>query len=140
MPLSTPPPGWGSDDLSKYLDDARHNAYATFHNLKGDYRRFSDIDLAFRKAIDSLLNTADWFAAFFLLRTHSSILTGVSLAMSGQVPEGYACLRLALENSLYGFYLSKNPSAQITWLNRHESADAKKRFAISSKSVSFWIH
>ncbi|HUJ19313.1 MAG TPA: hypothetical protein VL197_15115 [Nitrospirota bacterium] len=127
MTLSEPPPGWGSDNLTKYLDDARHNAYASFHNLRDEYRRLSDIDTAFRKAIDSLLNTADWFAAFFLLRSHSSFLAGLSLSMSGQVPEGYACLRLALENSLYGFYLSKNPSSQITWLNRHESAEAKKK-------------
>lgn len=127
MTLSEPPPGWGSDNLTKYLDDAQHNAYAFFHNLPDEYRRLSDIDIAFRKAIDSLLNTADWFAAFFLLRSHSSFLTGLSLSMSGQVPEGYACLRLVLENSLYGFYLSKNPSSQVTWLNRHESADAKKK-------------
>jgi hypothetical protein len=59
MTLSEPPPGWGSDNITKYLDDARHNAYASFHNLRAEYQKFSDIDIAFRKAIDSLPNTAD---------------------------------------------------------------------------------
>lgn len=127
MTLSEAPPNWGSDNITKYIDDARHNAYASFHNLRSEYRRFSEIDIAFRKATDSLINTAAWFAAFFLLRSHSSFLAGLSLSMSGQVPEGYACLRLVLENSLYGFYLSRNPSSQETWLSRHESAEAKKK-------------
>ena len=109
MSLPIPPPEWGTDELTKFLDVARSNSYATFHNLRDEYRRLAEIDGAFRKAVDGLFNTKDWFAAFFLLRAHSSFLGGVRLSISGQVPEGYACLRLALENALYGFYLYKNP-------------------------------
>jgi len=127
MSLPDKPPGWGTDELSNFLDVARSNSYATFHNLRDEYRRLEDIDGAFRKVVDSLINTKDWFAAFFLLRAHSSFLGGVRLSISGQVSEGYACLRLALENALYGFYLSRNPGSRETWLSRHDSDAAKKK-------------
>jgi hypothetical protein len=127
MPLPDSPRGWGTDELTKLLDAARTNAYATFHNLPEEYRVLSAIDVAFRKAIDSLLNTEDWFAAFFLLKAHSSYFAGVRLSLGGQVSEAYACLRTCLENSLYGFYLSKNPGSTETWLCRHDSDAAKKK-------------
>jgi hypothetical protein len=81
MPLPNPPNGWGADDLTKFIDMARLNAYATFDNLKDEYAKLSDIDAALRKLIDNLTNTKDWFAAFFLLRAHSALLSAVQLAM-----------------------------------------------------------
>ncbi len=120
MSLLTPPPGWGKDELTKFMDVARGNTYATFHNLPSEYRKLADIDAAYRKAIDSLLNTKDWFAAFFLLKAHSSFMASTRVALTGQVSESYACLRLCLENSLYGLYLAKNPSSQETWLRKHD--------------------
>jgi hypothetical protein len=47
--------------------------------------------------------------------------------LSGQVSEAYACLRQTLENTLYGFYFSKNPASREIWLRRPESDDAKKK-------------
>jgi hypothetical protein len=127
MSLRDPPPGWETDEISKFLDVARSNSYATFHNLRSEYQKLVDIDIAFRKAVDSLINTKDWFAAFFLLRAHSSFLGAVRLSISGQVSEGYACLRLTIENALYGLYISQNPGSRETWLRRHDSDAAKKR-------------
>jgi hypothetical protein len=76
---------------------------------------------------DNLHNSQEWFSGFFVVRAHSSFLGAVTLLLGGQIPEAYACLRLVLENSLYGFYLSKNPASRETWLRRSESDAAKKK-------------
>jgi hypothetical protein len=87
--LPNPPDGWGQDEITKFLDTVRGNEYATFANIRPSVRHYVGIDKAFRKAIESLYNTKDWFAAFFLLRAHSNFLASVRLVMSGQVPETY---------------------------------------------------
>jgi hypothetical protein len=125
--LPDPPKGWGADDLSGFIDNTRLNSFASYANLRVEYSKLNEIDGIFRKLAENLLNTRDWFAAFFMLRAHSAFLAGSHLAMSGQVVEAYAVLRLAIENALYGIYLSKNPTSQNTWLRRHDSVEAKRR-------------
>ena len=127
QPLPVPPPGWSNDELTAFIDDASTNTYATFHNLKSEYTKLSEIDAAFRKAVDHLSHTSDLLAAFFVVQAHSSFLGAVRLALSGQVSETYACLRLTIENALYGFYVSKNPDSGEVWLRRHKSTDARKK-------------
>jgi len=104
------PRGWGTDEVTKFVEHARANAFATYANLRADYAKVTEIDRLFRRLNDNLLNTPDWFAAFFLLRAHSAFLTGSHLAMSGQTAETYAALRLCLENGLYGLYCRSIPS------------------------------
>ena len=42
MPLpEQSPPGWGADEITKFIDTARGNAYASFANLKAEYGRLS---------------------------------------------------------------------------------------------------
>jgi hypothetical protein len=130
IPLPEPPPGWGSDGLSKFINIASANTYATFHNLKAEYTKLSEIDVVFQEGISNLSNlpnTLGSFAAFFFPQAHLSFLGAVRLVLSGQSSETYACLRLTLENVLYGFYISKNPSSAETWLNRQTSAAAKQK-------------
>lgn len=130
MSLLEPPPGWGSDELSKFINIASANTYATFHNLKAEYSKLSEIDAVFHEGIcnlSNLPNAPESLAAFFFAQAHLSFLGATRLALSGQSSETYACLRLTLENALYGFYVSKNPSSAQTWLCRQKSAAAKKK-------------
>ena len=125
--LPEPPKGWGIDGLTSFIDNTRRNSFATYANHRTGYVALNEIDSLIRKVIESLYNTKDWFAAFFLFRAHSGFLASSHLAMSGQVAEAYAALRLSLENGLYGHYLAKNPASQETWLRRHDSQEAKRR-------------
>lgn len=125
MPLPSPPPNWETNEISKFFDAARLNEFATFANLRGEVARLSDIDLAYRKAIDGLNHSKDWFAGFFVLRSHSNFLAACRLCWSCQIPESYALLRSCLENALYGLYLAKHPESCETWLRRHDDAAAK---------------
>ena len=127
MTLPEPPKGWGADEITRFIDNTRLNAFASYANLRAEYRKLAEVDQVFRKLIDNLTNTKDWFAAFFLLRSHSAFLASCHMAMAGQVAEAYAALRLCLENGLYGLYLSRNAASRATWLRRHESQQAKRR-------------
>lgn len=127
MPLPPPPPNWEVAEIAKFIDAARANEFATFANLQGEVARLSDIDIAYRKAIDGLNHSKDWFAGFFVLRAHSNFLAACRLSWSGQIPESYAVLRSCLENALYGLYLARNPDSRETWLRRHDDDAAKKK-------------
>src|SRR3972149_11921583 len=119
--LPAPPAGWGGDEVTAFIDNARLNSFATYANLRPEYGAVAEIDVVFRKLVGNLLNTRDWFAAFFLLRAHSAFLAGAHLAMSGQAAETHAPLRLCLENALYGLYLARNPGSRGNWLRRPHS-------------------
>jgi hypothetical protein len=130
------PPSWADDPLSKFIQDTIGNTYATFHNLKTPYNRLNDIHIVFAKIVDNIDRTPDWFAAFFLVRSHSAFLGATRLALSGQVPEAYMVLRGCLESALYGLYVARNPGSQETWLRRHDDEarkkEVRKKFKISN--------
>jgi hypothetical protein len=128
------PPGWGEDPLSAFIDNAQHNTYATFQNLKPQYNLLKNIHQVFDTVVHNLDRSPDWFAAFFLFRSHSAFLEGVRLVLSGAIPESYMVLRGCLENAFYGFYLNGDHQRQETWLRRHDDekskAKVRKEFAI----------
>jgi hypothetical protein len=127
MLLPPPPPNWETNEISQFFDAARINEFATFANLKDDVARLSDIDLPYRKAINGLHHSKDWFAGFFMLRAHSNILAACRLCWSGQIPESYALLRSCLENTFYGLYIARHPESCETWLRRHDNDATKQK-------------
>lgn len=127
MPLPPPPPNWDANEISRFFDAARANEFATFANRTEEVARLSAIDLGYRKAIDGLNYSHDWFAGFFLLRAHSNYLGACRLCWSAQIPESYALLRSCLENAFYGLYLAKHPESRETWLRRHDNDASKQR-------------
>lgn len=124
---SSIPPNWGKDSLSEFIDTTRHNTFATFVNCPSQYNTLKSIQDAFRYATDNLINTPEWFAGFFLLKSHSAYLGGVRFSISGQCPESYMVLRGCIEAALYGLYFFRNKSSHETWLNRHNSEESLKR-------------
>ena len=142
--LPAAPGGWGGDEVTAFIDNARLNSFATYTNLRPEYTKVAEIDVVFRKLVGYLLNTKDWFAAFFLLRAHSAFLAGSHLAMSGQAAETYASLRLCLENGLYGLYSHNTPAlvrrgyAGTTVTRRSSASEASSRFGISSTRYAGW--
>lgn len=127
MDALQPPPGWGRDSLSEFIENARRNTFATFVQARPVWQRFTRIDGLFRRAIDALNNSRAWFAGFFLLRSHASYLGGVRFSASTQFGEAYMVLRGCLENALYGLFLHENPNLRPVWLSRHEDEASKQR-------------
>lgn len=121
------PPNWGEDSLSEFIKVAYENSFASFVKLKPQYKRLKGIDRMYRVLVDNLHNTQEWFAGFFVLRTHSSFLGGARLTLSGQIAEAFMVMRGCLENALYGLYLSRHPDSRETWLRRHENEEVYKK-------------
>jgi hypothetical protein len=119
MPESEKPSGWGEDALSLSFDRARANQMRAFAQFSGEFDQLVGIDRLFERLIEALDNS-DPVVGVLIIRTHSAFRCAAELATSTQVPESYACLRLALENALYAFYLSSNMESQEVWLRRHD--------------------
>jgi hypothetical protein len=122
-----PPPGWGQDELTRFIDLASQNQFATFQNLSGSYRRLRDLDGLFLKALVNLDNPEHWVPPFFFFRSHSAFRASVQLAMAGQIPESYMVMRGCLEFALYGVYMWRRPESWDTWCARNDSPETKKK-------------
>ncbi len=131
-----PPPGWGKDDLSSFIDEAGKNTFATFVRGPESFDWLVDIDSTFRKAASYLNKLKDMLVPMFLLRSHSCFLAGVRLALSTQVYEVNPVIRSGLEAALYGLLVAKKPDLQRVWLDRNQSPESltvmKQEFTIGA--------
>lgn len=132
-----PPPGWGNDNITDFIDQALENTYATVGQGKQIFTRLKDIDNAFRDAVRCFDNCPELYVSFFLLRSHSCFLAASRLALSTQVYECYPVLRSCLEAALYGFFVANRSKAQDIWLKRDDSPKdrLKMRQTFSNKAV-----
>jgi len=121
-----PPPGWGDDGLTAFLDHARDNQWATFHNKRDAVGRLIAIDAEFLKASRDWTNPTDELAACMLIRCHGAFRTSAGQAMAGQCAETYVQCRAMLEFAAYGVHIHREPSLATVWLNRHQDAASMK--------------
>lgn len=135
-----PPQDWRSNRLSDFLNQSRNNQFVTFAKLRTEYTLLSEIDDAFLKVGENLINPRNPLTANMFYRSHSAYRSGCGTSMAGQVPETFVLLRSCLEYAAHGLYIFKNPELGITWLDRHQDAVAmramKKAFmAINVQAV-----
>jgi hypothetical protein len=131
-----PPPGWGDDELSRFLDRVRSHQWATFANLMGPSNKLRDIDALFMRAGSNMLNPKHLLAPFFLLRAHSAFRAACGTSMAGQVAETFPLLRSTLEFAGYGLRIAVNDPLGEVWLRRHDDEETikvvKREFTISN--------
>jgi hypothetical protein len=119
-PAGVVPPGWGSDELSKFWDAARSNQFGTFVKKRSIYDRLVAIDGAFVEVSKRWTNPQSELAAMLLLRCHSAFRTAAGHAAAGQAVESYVVDRAMLEFAAYALHIFRNPSLGMVWLNRHQ--------------------
>jgi hypothetical protein len=120
-PPGAVPPGWGTDELSKFWDAARQNQFGTFAQKQPVYKRLSDIDALFVRVSKNWLNPPDEIAAMLFLRCHSAFRTAAGLAAAGQAAESYVMNRAVLEYAAYALHLHRDAALRMFWLHRHRS-------------------
>ena len=120
------PTGWGDDNFSEFMITAEENGYATFQKAKSYYDKLSAIHDIFKKAVDTMHNSANWFELLFFVKAHSAFLAASRLGLATQVTEASPLIRSIIENSLYGFFLHKHQEHSEPWLKRHEREESKK--------------
>lgn len=124
---SAPPPNWGNDKLTAFLDDYRTNQYATYAN-KEEFKTLRKIDDCFFRILDKPINPRPWFPFQFIHRSHSAFRAACGMIMAGQLQESNAMLRLSLETAAYGYYVSTDQLIAEAWLQRHDGLDQLKDF------------
>ena len=120
------PKGWGQDELTKFIDLARHNVFATFNNKSYFYNLLTKIDAIFQKCIEHMLNTKSLLPSILLMRSHSAYRGSCILSLSGMIPESFVLGRSCIEYSLYALHMEKNPNSQQIWVSRHNDLKAIK--------------
>jgi hypothetical protein len=116
----TPPPGWGNDELTSFLQAIHENQYATFHQKKQAVSRLVAIDELFVRASKNWLNPPNAVEAMLFLRCHAAFRAAASEAMAGQAVECYRQCRGMLENAAYAVHIRSDASLATVWLNRHQ--------------------
>ncbi len=115
-----PPPGWGKDKLSEFLELARGNEFATFHNKRAEYGLLCEIDACYLRLADNLVNTKDMVPAILFYRSHAAYRAGCRTSMAGQAPETFVLLRSCLEYAGYALMIHRTPGLAETWLRRND--------------------
>ena len=121
-----PPPGWGSDHLTRYLDTYRNNQFATFHNHP-TVKRIIRLDDMFFRVLDKPINPRPMLPITFMLRSHSAWRVAAGSAMAGQVYETNATLRASIEISAYGVYIGDDVDRFRLWMERHDTVGGKDK-------------
>jgi hypothetical protein len=120
------PPGWGHDELSKFLQETHQQQCATFHNKREATGRLIAIDELFVRISKGWLNPKSEIAALLFLRCHAAMRAASGEAMAGQVVESYRQCRGMMENAAYAVHIHRNPDLAKVWLNRHVDEAAMK--------------
>lgn len=127
------PPEWGNDPLSVFFKDAEYNDRVTALNFPAIYDLLGRVHALFKRfeeAIEKDNREEFLVPRFLMVRSHSSFLAGIRLAMSGQVSEALPVLRSGVECTWYALHIAKDPKgterAEI-WLRRNEDDAAKSR-------------
>jgi hypothetical protein len=120
------PPGWGDDDLTKFLDIVRHNQFATFATEGPAIKKLIAVDGLFLRASKDWVNPKSATVADLLLRCHSAFRAAVGLAMTGQ-PETFTVCRAMLEYAAYTVHIDRNPDLEAVWWGRHKDEASMKQ-------------
>ena len=104
------PPGWGKDELSKFLQETHQQQYATFHNKREETARLVMLDSLLVRISDGWLNPPSEIEAMLLLRCHAALRAAAGEAMAGQVVESYRQCRGMMENAAYAVHIHRNPA------------------------------
>ncbi|MDP1590748.1 MAG: hypothetical protein Q8M07_23540, partial [Prosthecobacter sp.] len=132
-----PPPGWGVDELTKYIDIARHNQWATFANKPIVRQKLIAIDAQLVAVSKDWLNPQSEIAASLLLRCHSAFRAAAGHALAGEVADCFPSCRAMLEYAAYAVHVYRAPNLGMVWLKRHddEAATEAQKNAFSHRKV-----
>jgi hypothetical protein len=135
-PSNRKPPDWGSDELSKFLDAAHQNQYATFVKKRDAMAKLLAIDAQYAKVTKGWLNPKSEVLAMLFIRCHGAYRTACGLAMSGQVAECFVQCRSVLEYAAYAVHINRAPSLAKVWLDRHQDEASKRASRRAFKHVA----
>ena len=132
------PPGWGRDELTKFLDKFRANQLGTFANKRDAFERIAAIDQMFVTVLAESNNPGKMLETILFFRCQSALRAAAGLATAGQAVESNSVNRSALEFAGYALHIFRSPKLAKVWADRHKdpSSTEAARLAFSHKKVS----
>jgi len=127
------PPEWDNDPLSTFFKDAEYNDRVTALNYPKVFELLGRVHILFRQleeAIEKDNRQEHLVVRFLVVRSHSSFLAAIRLAMSGQMSEAFPLLRSVIETTWYALHIAKDPKVterSEIWLRRNDSEASKAR-------------
>ncbi len=76
------PPGWGDDELSKFLQATHEQQYATFYRKRTETARLIAVDKFFVRISDGWINPKSQLVAMLSLRCHAALRAAAGEAMA----------------------------------------------------------
>ncbi len=137
------PPPWPDDALSNYFKMAEYNDRAGSLNYPQVYELLQKTNLVLELAHTAVEHGSKQellIPRFLIVRVRSAFLAACRLALSGQLVESHAVLRVAIEEAWYALYIGKqtelpapskeNPNPKPRWeiwLRRNDDQASKAR-------------
>ncbi|MHA6685368.1 hypothetical protein [Mesorhizobium sp. A556] len=119
------PDGWGKDTLSSFIDEFRHNQFATFSRKREAMTGLERIDELLKRFLYGAVDPKPFVPMSFLTRAHSAFRATSGVVMGGHLYESQALMRLSLEHAAYGLYIGDDGERWTRWMQRHDSDEAE---------------
>ena len=124
---STPPAGWGKDQISRAINAAHANAQAFFAFLPAEYGRLTAINDELRKL--SMISTPMLRhprEAQLALRTSVQYQSAAHDLMEFRIYESSSSVRATIECAGYTLLLMSEPGVSAAWHKRHQGRTERK--------------
>lgn len=121
-----PPPDWGKDELTAYLEGAQRNRYASFVRKRDEFDKLLAIDTLVLEFLKDWENPKPFLELQLLFRAHSAFRVSCQNALAGQVVETFGSCRLCLEFAAYATLILSRPELGEVWLSRHDDETSLK--------------
>lgn len=128
-PPTNPPPHWGEDKLTEFMQLATMAAWGAFMqpNTRPLVEKLMTIDATFLAAIEALNGpTPNFFEGLMLVSAHSAFRSAAQFAMEGRTCEAMVLLRSCLEYAVYAVHFHRKPELSEVWAHRGDGANERK--------------
>jgi hypothetical protein len=119
-----PPPGWGDDTLTAYLEHAMRHRWATFAHYQPTVRNLARIDGQFTP-LASIQDPPNLVTPHLGFRSHANFRAVCEHALAGQLGDMFPMVRACLEAAAYAVHLHDSPALTTEWLRRHDAQGMK---------------
>jgi hypothetical protein len=127
---------WGADNLTGYLRMASLNQQANAERFSNDYHLLWRVNECLALAGANLVAQTPVMPSVLFQRTQYAYKAAAGMALSGQVVETFAVMRLCLESAGYALVIFETPSLESVFMSRHlsdaEMKTQKQAFTVSN--------
>lgn len=124
-----PPPHWGEDPLSEFVQLSGQAAWASFMQPATQpwFNKLREIDATYLAALQALNGpNPNFFEGLMLASAHAAFRSAAQFALEGRLCETMVLLRSSLEYAMYGIHFYRKPELIEIWSKRGDG-DAQRR-------------